>query len=197
MVVTPPWQGSLRVTDNGSFNVYSKSQEYRFTPDGLVRKQGRRAVHPVDSQLSYKVRQSVDADPSPCTTCPVQIQLSASRAWRCKYPQHAWWPMQISEKDVRIVKVLGRGASSVVSSADLGKIARCAADCGAHANACMQGCGQQPFRFATGSRQNLLHACMLLAAIGQDMAAMLRCAGLQGIPGALWQVCGHQKDQLL
>lgn len=48
-------QGSLRVTDNGSFNVYSKSQEYKFTPDGLVRKGGRRDAEPLDSQLSYKV----------------------------------------------------------------------------------------------------------------------------------------------
>ena len=48
-------QGSLRVTDNGSFNVYSKSQEYKFTPDGLTRKGGRKAAQPVDNQLSYKV----------------------------------------------------------------------------------------------------------------------------------------------
>ena len=56
--VMPLSQGSLRVTDNGSFNVYSKSQEYKFTPHGLVRKGGRRAVHPIDSQLSYKVHLS-------------------------------------------------------------------------------------------------------------------------------------------
>ena len=31
---------------------------------------------------------------------------------------HIWWAVQISEKDVRIVKVLGRGASSVVSALD-------------------------------------------------------------------------------
>ncbi|BDA48249.1 Mitogen-activated protein kinase kinase 3 [Coccomyxa sp. Obi] len=74
---------SLKVTENGSFNVYSTSQEYKFTPEGLVRKKGRAAIEAVDSdQLSYK----------------------------------------ISEKDVRIIRTIGRGASSVVYKAFL---ARC------------------------------------------------------------------------
>ena len=100
-------QGSLRVTDNGSFNVYSKSQEYKFTPDGLTRKGGRKAAQPVDTQLSYKV----------CVlSC---IGLSTSLREFCLIVHilqllSMWWVMQISEKDVRIVKVLGRGASSVV-----------------------------------------------------------------------------------
>ncbi len=59
--VSVPMQGSLKVTENGSFNVYSTSQEYKFTPEGLVRKKGRATVEDVDSdQLSYKVRCHAD-----------------------------------------------------------------------------------------------------------------------------------------
>ena len=103
-------QGSLRVTDNGSFNVYSKSQEYKFTPDGLTRKGGRKATQPVDNQLSYKVL--------PCLAmADMQWPPSLDRVFGSStilgndVGKH---DAQISEKDVRIVKVLGRGASSVV-----------------------------------------------------------------------------------
>ncbi|KAK9902117.1 hypothetical protein WJX75_004920 [Coccomyxa subellipsoidea] len=73
---------SLKVTENGSFNVYSTSQEYKFTPEGLVRKAGKDPLEDVQSsQLSYK----------------------------------------ISERDVRIIRTLGRGASSVVYKAFLAR----------------------------------------------------------------------------
>lgn len=51
-------QVSLKITENGSFNVYSTSQEYKFTSDGLVRKAGKAASADAQTDpLSYKVAQ--------------------------------------------------------------------------------------------------------------------------------------------
>jgi mannitol-1-phosphate/altronate dehydrogenase len=51
-------QVSLKVTENGSFNVYSRSQEYKFTPEGLVRRTGNAKVSRREAgsePLSYQV----------------------------------------------------------------------------------------------------------------------------------------------
>lgn len=47
----------MKVTENGSFNIFNKSQEFRFTPEGLFRRKGRGrgASKGDEEQLSYKV----------------------------------------------------------------------------------------------------------------------------------------------
>ncbi|KAK9820835.1 hypothetical protein WJX81_001306 [Elliptochloris bilobata] len=65
---------SISVTDNGSLKLVSRSQLYRFTPEGL------------------------ECNPSTSGRPPA-------------YEQHSY---KIAERDVRILRVLGRGASSVV-----------------------------------------------------------------------------------
>ena len=51
-------QASVKVTENGSFNVFNRSQEFRFTPEGFFRRKGRSkgSSKPDEEQLSFKVR---------------------------------------------------------------------------------------------------------------------------------------------
>lgn len=50
-------QASVKVTENGSFNVFNRSQEFKFTPEGLFRRKGRNKGPSKEEkeQLSYKV----------------------------------------------------------------------------------------------------------------------------------------------
>ena len=50
-------QASVKVTENGSFNIFNKSQEFRFTPEGLFRRKGRKSgpSKEDEDQLSFKV----------------------------------------------------------------------------------------------------------------------------------------------
>lgn len=117
-----PHQVSLKVTENGSFNVYSTSQEYKFTPEGLVRKAGKDPLEDVQSsQLSYKVRNQPGVQQRK-TSCNSQVYFKLQRRttpWGscCAVvvsSNHFTCVGQISERDVRIIRTLGRGASSVV-----------------------------------------------------------------------------------
>ena len=47
----------MKVTENGSFNIFNKSQEFRFTPEGLFRRKGRKTgpSKEDEDQLSFKV----------------------------------------------------------------------------------------------------------------------------------------------
>ncbi len=51
-------QASVKVTENGSFNVFNRSQEFRFTPEGFFRRKGRSKgpSREDEEQLSFKVR---------------------------------------------------------------------------------------------------------------------------------------------
>lgn len=60
-------QASVKVTENGSFNVFNRSQEFRFTPEGLFRRKGksRGPSRVEEEELSFKVSTPellVDAD---------------------------------------------------------------------------------------------------------------------------------------
>ena len=94
--------------------------------------------------------------------------------------------LQISEKDVRIVKVLGRGASSVVSRSCLSPMTEHAVR--SHCAMCAHACKAGPAYQCCGACQS--GTCSL-------RAEACACAGLQGVPGALRQVRRHQEDQLL
>ena len=50
-------QASVKVTENGSFNVFNRSQEFRFTPEGFFRRRGKSKGPSRDDeeQLSFKV----------------------------------------------------------------------------------------------------------------------------------------------
>ena len=51
-------QASVKVSENGSFNVFNRSQEFRFTPEGFFRRKGRSKgpSREDEEQLSFKVR---------------------------------------------------------------------------------------------------------------------------------------------
>ncbi len=177
-------QGSLRVTDNGSFNVYSKSQEYKFTPDGLVRKGGRRAVHPVDSQLSYKV--------------PAVTLLAVSTL--CSMP---------SDCETQLKSCLYTWMQALASLVYCLLDPRAAAADLREGCAHCQGAG--PRRQQRGEQilcsllQTALPAqqamqciqCMHTHAQAWLLRHSAACAGLQGVPGALRQLRRNQEDQLL
>ena len=51
----------MKVSENGSFNVFNRSQEFRFTPEGFFRRKGRSKGQnrEDEEQLSFKVRPQV------------------------------------------------------------------------------------------------------------------------------------------
>lgn len=57
-------QASVKVTENGSFNVFNRSQEFRFTPEGFFRRKGRSkgSSKQDEEQLSFKVRMPILED---------------------------------------------------------------------------------------------------------------------------------------
>ena len=108
----------MKVTENGSFNIFNKSQEFRFTPEGLFRRKGRKSgpSKEDEDQLSFKVWHRA--------ACAFQIYANLSLSFlfvvlcmssKMLTRDSRLLGMQISDKDVQIIKQVGRGASSVVS----------------------------------------------------------------------------------
>ena len=109
-------QASVKVTENGSFNIFNKSQEFRFTPEGLFRQRGRRAAQArrTRNRLPFKVWHRA--------ACAFQIYANLSLSFlfvvlcmssKMLTRDSRLLGMQISDKDVQIIKQVGRGASQV------------------------------------------------------------------------------------
>lgn len=119
-------QASISVTDNGSLKLFSRSQLYRFTPEGLECNPSTSGRSHAPEQHSYKVPHRSSparrAAARPAQRTVLRIRLFRVR--QAAQPHRASWQAtragdgcrraQIAERDVRILRVLGRGASSVV-----------------------------------------------------------------------------------
>ena len=104
-------QASISVTDNGSLKLVSRSQLYRFTPEGLECNPSTSGRLPAQEQHSYKARRPSLGGLAQATLPAAEGPLSAGVT---SAPLKLVNGQQISERDVRILRVLGRGASSVV-----------------------------------------------------------------------------------
>ena len=108
----------MKVTENGSFNIFNKSQEFRFTPEGLFRRKGRKSgpSKEDEDQLSFKVwHRAACAFKNHADLSLSLLFVVSCMSGKMLSRDSRLLGMQISDKDVQIIKQVGRGASSVVS----------------------------------------------------------------------------------
>lgn len=176
------------MTENGSFNVYSRSQEYKFTPEGLVRKAGKpnplKASEPQSEALSYKVCLFVHVICSEISSRhTIKLRdLAESRFGAYEdpllHPEPPW-------RSWSACTDIGEGCEDVEDPWARSK------QCGSHTS--LRGLCVAAFH----TLQTTQPALCMLKYHEAAMSCLCCYAGVQSLPGAQQQICGCQENKLL